>query len=255
MNPDFSHFRRMVLSVGMCATIQSCPFYRKTHLHTTHIQDLPGQVTIVRRSHPFEGKTLGVFSKIHRQDRLYLCLILPDGTRSLIPAEWTDINSTVKNATTASCSDAPTPNANIGSPEDLLRTRTVVDALLRRLADHNSGATDPSLQEPHRATALSQLRGHAAPSVLCVGPLGRQPQDGCDRGVCPTDHQSGLGLLKIRRRTMTDISKINPTHTQRSAIVYVRQSTVLQVEHNRESTDRQYSLAWQSVNSAGPNSK
>jgi DNA invertase Pin-like site-specific DNA recombinase len=42
---------------------------------------------------------------------------------------------------------------------------------------------------------------------------------------------------------MTDISKIKPTHTQRSAIVYVRQSTVLQVEHNRESTDRQYSLA------------
>src|SRR5580692_1220013 len=42
---------------------------------------------------------------------------------------------------------------------------------------------------------------------------------------------------------MTDISKIKPTHTQRSAIVYVRQSTALQVEHNRESTDRQYSLA------------
>jgi DNA invertase Pin-like site-specific DNA recombinase/predicted DNA-binding transcriptional regulator AlpA len=42
---------------------------------------------------------------------------------------------------------------------------------------------------------------------------------------------------------MTDPSKIKPTHTQRAALVYVRQSTVSQVEHNRESTARQYALA------------
>jgi DNA invertase Pin-like site-specific DNA recombinase len=42
---------------------------------------------------------------------------------------------------------------------------------------------------------------------------------------------------------MTDPSKIKPTHTQRAAFVYVRQSTPGQVEHNRESTARQYALA------------
>jgi len=42
---------------------------------------------------------------------------------------------------------------------------------------------------------------------------------------------------------MTDPSKIKPTHTQRSACVYIRQSTPGQVEHNRESTARQYALA------------
>jgi DNA invertase Pin-like site-specific DNA recombinase len=42
---------------------------------------------------------------------------------------------------------------------------------------------------------------------------------------------------------MTDPSKIKPTHTQRAACVYVRQSTPGQVEHNRESTARQYALA------------
>jgi DNA invertase Pin-like site-specific DNA recombinase len=42
---------------------------------------------------------------------------------------------------------------------------------------------------------------------------------------------------------MTDSSKIKPTHTQRSACVYIRQSTPGQVEHNRESTARQYALA------------
>ena len=41
---------------------------------------------------------------------------------------------------------------------------------------------------------------------------------------------------------MTDPSKIKPSHTQRAAFVYVRQSTPAQVEHNRESTARQYAL-------------
>ena len=42
---------------------------------------------------------------------------------------------------------------------------------------------------------------------------------------------------------MTDPSKIKLSHTQRAAYVYVRQSTPGQVEHNPESTARQYALA------------
>lgn len=37
--------------------------------------------------------------------------------------------------------------------------------------------------------------------------------------------------------------KIHSRHNDRQAIVYVRQSTVRQVEHNRESTLLQYALA------------
>ena len=46
---------------------------------------------------------------------------------------------------------------------------------------------------------------------------------------------------------MTDLSKIKPAHTQRGAFVYVRQSTASQVEHNRESTHRQYALVDRAV--------
>ncbi len=46
---------------------------------------------------------------------------------------------------------------------------------------------------------------------------------------------------------MTDLSKIKPAHTQRGAFVYVRQSTASQVEHNRESTQRQYALVDRAV--------
>jgi DNA invertase Pin-like site-specific DNA recombinase len=42
---------------------------------------------------------------------------------------------------------------------------------------------------------------------------------------------------------MTDNAKITPAHLARQAIVYLRQSSAAQVEHNRESTDRQYALA------------
>ena len=46
---------------------------------------------------------------------------------------------------------------------------------------------------------------------------------------------------------MTDHNKIKPAHLQRDAFVYVRQSTPSQVEHNRESTERQYALAKRAV--------
>ncbi len=42
-------------------------------------------------------------------------------------------------------------------------------------------------------------------------------------------------------------SKVRPTHLARTAIVYVRQSTLAQVAHNRESTVRQYDLVARAV--------
>src|SRR5260370_35194739 len=47
---------------------------------------------------------------------------------------------------------------------------------------------------------------------------------------------------------MTDASKVKPSHIQRTAFVYIRQSSPTQVEYNRESTARQDALhenAWQ----------
>ena len=41
---------------------------------------------------------------------------------------------------------------------------------------------------------------------------------------------------------MNDSSKVKPSHIQRAAFVYIRQSSPAQVEYNRESTARQYAL-------------
>jgi hypothetical protein len=45
-----------------------------------------------------------------------------------------------------------------------------------------------------------------------------------------------------REKTMNDVSQVKPNHTQRAAIVYIRQSSPAQVENHRESTARQYAL-------------
>jgi len=42
---------------------------------------------------------------------------------------------------------------------------------------------------------------------------------------------------------MNERAKITASHLARHAVVYLRQSSVAQVEHNRESTGRQYALA------------
>jgi len=65
---------------------------------------------------------------MHRKGRLLLVLILPDGSKSLIPADWTDLASPIQTFS------APAATATLGSLENLLHARAVVDALLGRLA-------------------------------------------------------------------------------------------------------------------------
>src|SRR4029077_1936753 len=54
------------------------------------LHDHPDYVTIIRERHAFEGQTLAVISSIKRRGVLLVLVILPNGSRSLIPASWTD---------------------------------------------------------------------------------------------------------------------------------------------------------------------
>jgi DNA invertase Pin-like site-specific DNA recombinase len=51
---------------------------------------------------------------------------------------------------------------------------------------------------------------------------------------------------------MSDFSKVKPTHTKRSAVIYIRQSSPTQVLHNRESTERQYALVQRALDLGWP---
>jgi len=87
-------------------------------------------VIITRKCHAFEGHSLAVISSIRRRGVLLLLASLPDGSRSLIPAAWTDWQ--LKEASPTSIDDLP---RTLGAVTDLLQARTIIDALLDRLAE------------------------------------------------------------------------------------------------------------------------
>src|ERR1035438_9475534 len=98
---------------------------RRTPRHTTHLKDLPEQVRITRPQHPFEGKALPVFGRRRYQGKPHLILILPDGSRSLMPNECSDLDSSTPGSPAVQ-------NPHLGFVTDLLHARAVVDALLHR---------------------------------------------------------------------------------------------------------------------------
>jgi hypothetical protein len=97
---------------------------------TTHHRNIPGAVIITRKCHAFEGYTLAVISSIRRRGVLLFLASLPDGSRSLIPAAWTDWQ--LKGAPPISDGDSP---HTLGALTDLLQARVIIDALLNRLAE------------------------------------------------------------------------------------------------------------------------
>ena len=97
----------------------------------------------------------------HRPRGLQFVLILPDGSKSLISADWTDFNRI------SGASQAP---ELIGSLDDLLRLRRLVDALLRRATD--VPVTSGAAQESHAATEL-ELHRHPHPGDVPVGTVRR----------------------------------------------------------------------------------
>src|SRR5262245_55799802 len=92
---------------------------------------------------------------------LQFVLILPDGSKSLIPAEWTDFKT------------APIPQGSlvVGSIEDLQHLRDLVDALLRRVPD--VPVTSGASQENHVATD-SELHRNPYSGDVPVGAVRRR---------------------------------------------------------------------------------
>ena len=50
---------------------------------------LPGMVVVTRERHPLAGRELRVLGGMRRHGQLELLLVLPDGSKSLVPAAWT----------------------------------------------------------------------------------------------------------------------------------------------------------------------
>jgi hypothetical protein len=77
-------------------------------------------VTLTRPRHPFEGQSLQVLGSMRRHGVVELLVVLPDGSKRLIPAAWTDLERP------ADGGDDRGPVATLGSVSDLLLASVLV---------------------------------------------------------------------------------------------------------------------------------
>ena len=129
---------------------------------------------VTRERHAFEGQWLTVISSIRRRGVLLVLAVLPDGSRSLIPAAWTDWIDNRAGIDPPPPDDPPATD-NLGSLADLLQVSTVVDGLLRRLAEsaaqkESCHAVELGVPRPTDATTIN--RSDAKPCPQSMGNAG-----------------------------------------------------------------------------------
>ena len=151
---------------------------RRKRRHTTHLHDHPDYVTIIRERHAFEGQTLAVISSIKRRGVLLVLVILPNGSRSLIPASWTDWIDH-HNTETSSSSDDVIHAPALGKFGDLLQLRKVIDALQRRHIESASHVESSNAAEPLSRPFRSAVKPHVVEPA--AGRLGSTRRDRADR--------------------------------------------------------------------------
>ena len=107
----------------------------------------------MRPGHPLEGQQLEVFRTTHRNRILHLVLVLPDGSRTLIPAAWTDFSGGGSKQTPCRSLSSQT-NPIVASCSDLLQARIVINALLNKLADAESTSQKSKEESNHGSTRI-----------------------------------------------------------------------------------------------------
>ena len=121
-------------------------------------------VTLTRRRHPFEGRSLRVLGSMRRHGETELLVVLPDGSKRLIPAAWTDLENTAGGA-------GGGPSA-LGAVADLRRLSVLVCDLSARAAQWREQAARKSpCKEDNRAACAAQSDAGSAPGAT-PGPDG-----------------------------------------------------------------------------------
>lgn len=150
----------------------------------------------MRERHPLLGQTLELFSWTHRQEILHLTLILPDGTRALIPAAWTDLDMT--NLRDHPSKDQVSEQGTLGSLSDLLHARKVVDSFLRKLNPFDQTPVSPSKEESGHARSavpLAKRRTNLPKTKHLGGPQSRDTKNS-DQHVGQADQPGSLPMSR-----------------------------------------------------------
>jgi len=147
---------------------------------------LPGTVVVTRPRHPLEGLELRVLGGMRRHGRLELLLVLPDGSKRLIPAEWTSQHADGGSAEGGAGHGGGGPGT-VGSVADLLAASVLVSAFSARdRKEREQAARKPPATEDNRAACPAQSAAGPG-SGATPGPARPAPRIAGQRG----DHGSG----------------------------------------------------------------
>ena len=117
------------------------------------------QAMVTRTLHPMEGLTLQVLGQMRRHGCLELLLVLPDGSKSLIPAAWTDQAEPTETM-------AATATATVATLADLEHAVVLVAALLARDSDPRvQAACHPPSQEDDDAACTAEFAPRPHPGA------------------------------------------------------------------------------------------
>jgi len=149
---------------------------------------LPGAVVITRPRHPLEGRELRVLGGMRRHGRLELLLVLPDGSKRLIPAEWTSQHAD------GGAGQGGESAGTLGSVADLLAASVLVSAFsVRDRDEREQAARKPPAKEDNRAACSAQSAAGPG-SGATPGPAGPGPRTagrGGDHAAGRPDRQGG----------------------------------------------------------------
>jgi hypothetical protein len=115
-------------------------------------------VTLIRPRHPLEGALLPVLGSIRRHGVVELLVVLPDGSKRLIPAAWTDLEQPSDGLDNAASA--------LGAVSDLPHVSVLVSKLSARVAGQREQAAwkSPCKEDDHAACA-TQSDARAAPGA------------------------------------------------------------------------------------------
>jgi hypothetical protein len=134
----------------------------------------PAEVTVTRQRDALEGQRLAVLGVLRRHGGTELLVVLPDGSKRLIPQAWTDA---------AADAAADSEAATLGTVSDLLAVCVLVRGLCaRRGGQEEQAARKSPVKEDNRA---------ACPAQSAAGGVSGATPDGVPAVSRTPGHRSG----------------------------------------------------------------
>ncbi|MGH3924650.1 MAG: DUF5372 family protein [Pseudonocardiaceae bacterium] len=117
---------------------------------------------VTRPRHPLAGRRLQVIGAMRRLGRDELLVVLPDGSKTLMPAVWTDRDTTTANEDHA----LDRATAILAAPAELLEARKLVAGLGARAdAGRGQAARKSPCKEDDRAACAAEFDARTDPGA------------------------------------------------------------------------------------------